>query len=277
MARIVDFEMISEDNQNEEETVSSIEEMESATAEAPEPEAVVEESPSATDLPDKYQGKSASELAEMHSNLEKLMGKQSQEVGELRKAFDAMVQDSIVSRKTESQTAPEPEVSDVDFFTDPKAAVANAVANDPTLKHARTVAAEMAKKEAMASLRSAHPDMKEVLGNAQFQEWVGASKIRTQLYQSADQNYDYDSANELISLWKERAEVVQKTAAIEKQAQKQEIKKASTGSSRSNPSGQTTRKVYRRADIRELMTRDPKRYEAMQDEILKAYAEGRVK
>lgn len=277
MARIVDFEELSEDNQNEEETVSAIEEMESATAEAPAPEELVEESPSESDLPDKYQGKSASELAEMHSNLEKLMGKQSQEVGELRKAFDAMVQDSIVSRKTEAQTAPEPEVSDVDFFTDPKAAVANAVANDPTLKHARNVAAEMAKKEAMASLQSAHPDMKEVLSNSQFQEWVGASKIRTQLYQSADQNYDYDSANELISLWKERAEVVQKTAAIEKQAQKQEIKKASTGSSRSNPSGQTTRKVYRRADIRELMTRDPKRYEAMQDEILKAYAEGRVK
>ncbi len=275
MARIVDFEVEGEDNQNPEETVSTVDEMESATAESPDVEPEVE-APEETDLPDKYQGKSASELAEMHSNLEKLMGKQSQEVGELRKAFDSMVQDSIVTQR-EARSAPEPEVEDIDFFTDPKAAIAKAVANDPTLQHARNVAAEMTKREALATLQTAHPDMKAVLSDTKFQEWVGASKIRTQLYQSADQNYDYESANELISLWKERANVVQKTAAVEKQAQKQEIKKASTGSARTNPSGQTTRKTYRRRDIIELMQKDPARYEAMQPEIMKAYAEGRVK
>jgi len=275
MARIVDFEVEGEDNQNPEETVSTVDEMEAATAESPDVEQEVE-SPEATDLPNKYQGKSASELAEMHSNLEKLMGKQSQEVGELRKAFDSMVQDSIVTRNV-AQSAPEPEVEDIDFFTDPKAAIARAVASDPTLQHARVVTAEMAKKEALASLQTSHPDMREVLSDSKFQEWVGASKIRTQLYQSADQNYDYESANELISLWKERAQVVKQTAAVEKQAQKQEIKKAATGSSRSNPSGQTTRKTYRRRDIIELMQKDPARYEAMQPEIMKAYAEGRVK
>jgi len=275
MARIVDFEVEGEDNQNPEETVSTVDEMEAATAESPDVEQEVE-SPEATDLPNKYQGKSASELAEMHSNLEKLMGKQSQEVGELRKAFDSMVQDSIVTRNV-AQSAPEPEVEDIDFFTDPKAAIARAVASDPTLQHARVVTAEMAKKEALASLQTSHPDMREVLSDSKFQEWVGASKIRTQLYQSADQNYDYESANELISLWKERAQVVKQTAAVEKQAQKQEIKKAATGSSRSNPSGQTTRKTYRRRDIIELMQKDTARYEAMQPEIMKAYAEGRVK
>ena len=275
MARIVDFEVEGEDNQNPEETVSTVDEMEAATAESPDVEPEVE-APEETDLPDKYQGKSASELAEMHSNLEKLMGKQSQEVGELRKAFDSMVQDSIVTQR-EAQSAPEPEVEDIDFFTDPKAAIAKAVASDPTLQHARNVAVEMTKREALATLQTAHPDMKAVLSDTKFQEWVGASRIRTQLYQSADQNYDYESANELISLWKERANVVQKTAAVEKQAQKQELKKASTGSARTNPSGQTTRKTYRRRDIIELMQKDPARYEAMQPEIMKAYAEGRVK
>ena len=139
MARIVDFEVEGEDNQNPEETVSTVDEMEAATAESPDVEQEVE-APEATDLPDKYQGKSASELAEMHSNLEKLMGKQSQEVGELRKAFDSMVQDSIVTRNV-AQSAPEPEVEDIDFFTDPKAAIARAVASDPTLQHARVVTA----------------------------------------------------------------------------------------------------------------------------------------
>ena len=36
-------------------------------------------------------------------------------------------------------------------------------------------------------------------------------------------------------------------------------------------------KVYRRADIIKLMKTDPERYNALSDEILKAYAEGRVK
>jgi len=282
MATFVDREDLTEDNQPEEQT-SALDELETST-EIPEeqhaPEATAAEQaeePSEDDLPDKYQGKSAKELAEMHSNLEKLMGKQSQEVGELRKAFDAMVQDSIIAKKSEAQTAPEPEVDDVDFFTDPKAAVERAVANHPTLKQAQAVAAEMAKKEAMAALQASHPDMKDILGNEKFQEWVGASKIRTQLYANADQNYDYDSANELLSLWKERQEVVKQTAAVEKVAQKNEIKKAATGTARTNPSGQSTRKTYRRRDIIELMQKDPKRYESLQPEIMKAYAEGRVK
>ena len=281
MATFVDPEDKSEDNQY----TSALDEMESAAAESNASfEEAVEETPQveaadeeASDLPDKYQGKSAKELAEMHSNLEKLMGKQSQEVGELRKAFDAMVKDSIVARNEQAQAAPEPEVSDVDFFTDPKAAIERAVSNHPTLKQAQAVAAEMAKKEAIAALQAKHPDMKDVLSDSKFQEWVGASKIRTQLYQNADQNYDYESANELLDLWKERRQVVKQTAAVEKVAQKNEVRKAATGSGRSNPTGQTTRKTYRRRDIIELMQKDPKRYEAMQDEIMKAYSEGRVK
>ena len=282
MATFVDLDDQRDDNRPEEET-SALDELETAnpSEDNNEPEAVaaeevVAEEPSEDDLPEKYKGKSAKELAEMHSNLEKLMGKQSAEVGELRKAFDDMVKTSIAAQNTSAHTAPEPEVEDVDFFTDPKAAVEKALANHPTLKQAQAVAAEMAKEKAVAALQSAHPDMKEVLSNAQFQEWVAASKIRTGLYQKADQQYDYESAKELLDLWKEKSHVAQQAVATEKVAQKNEVKKASTGSSRSNPTGQSTKKTYRRRDIIDLMQKDPKRYEALQPEIMKAYAEGRV-
>lgn len=283
MATIVDLEDQRDDNQPEEEA-SALDELENAnpSEDNHEPEAVaaeevVAEEPSEDDLPEKYKGKSAKELAEMHSNLEKLMGKQSAEVGELRKAFDEMVKTSIAAQNNSAQTAPEPEVDDIDFFTDPKKAVEKALANHPTLKQAQAVAAEMAKEKAIAALQSAHPDMKEVLGNEKFQEWVAASKIRTNLYKEADQNYDYDSAKELLDLWKEKSHVAKQAVATEKVAQKNEVKKASTGSSRSNPAGQSTKKTYRRRDIIDLMQKDPKRYEALQPEIMKAYAEGRVK
>jgi hypothetical protein len=245
------------------------------TAEAVEVETAEVES---EELPEKYQGKSAAELARMHQNLESLMGKQSSEVGELRRAVDQLVQSNIASNQTPATpSAPETEFDDSEFFTDPRSSVEKILASHPSLQAAQQAAAEMSKQKALAQLQSTHPDMKDILANEAFQEWIGASKIRTDMFKKADQQYDFDSANELLSLWKERKQVVAQTKAVEKVAQKQEIKKASTGSTRANPEGKAVKKVYRRRDIIDLMNNDPKRYAALQPEIMKAYAEGRVR
>jgi len=118
--------------------------------------------------------------------------------------------------------------------------------------------------------------MEQVLQDPKFAEWIKGSKIRTQLFVQADQAYDYDAAHELFSLWKERNNVAKQTVSVEKQARKNTLKSASTGNARGTAEG-SRRKVYRRADIIKLMKTDPERYQAMSDEILKAYAEGRVK
>lgn len=263
-----------EENETEETTeefATLAEPEEQAAPEEPVVEA--EEAPVEEDLPEKYQGKSAADIARMHQELEKRLGQQSQEVGELRRHFDEYVQSSIQSQ----QSAPEVVEEEIDFFADPSAAVAKAIENHPSLKQAQAVAAEMAKSQALAKLKANHPDMNEVLADAKFKEWISASEVRTEMYRNADQNYDFASANELLNLYKDRAEVVKQTAAVEKQHQKNEVKKASTGTARSNPEGSQSRKVYRRRDIIELMNSDPKRYEALMPEIMKAYSEGRVK
>ena len=118
--------------------------------------------------------------------------------------------------------------------------------------------------------------MQSILGDPKFAEWIKASKIRTQLFVAADQSYDSDSADELFSLWKERKVVAQQTANVEKQARKQTLKAASTGNARGSAEG-SRKKVYRRADIIKLMKNDPDRYQALSEEIMAAYAEGRVK
>lgn len=283
MAKIVDAEeyvtreatVVTDEPEAIEEYANLSEEAE-AEADAPAEEApeVAEEPEVADDLPEKYQGKSTAEIARMHQELEKRLGQQSQEVGELRRHFDEYVQSSISSQQS---SAPEAPAEDVDFFADPAAAVAKAIENHPSLQQAQAVAAEMAKSQALAKLKTAHPDMNEVLQDEKFKEWVGASEVRTQMYQDADQRYDFAKANELLNLYKERANVVQQTAVVEKQSRKNEVKKASTGTARSNPEGASPKKVYRRRDIIELMNSDPKRYEALMPEIMKAYAEGRVK
>lgn len=276
MATIVDYDNNShEDNRDDFEDLNE-QQHEEEGVDLPEAEAVVEEAPAEEDdLPEKYRGKSAAELAQMHQNLEQLMGKQSQEVGELRSAFDNFVKQSVAER----QSAPEPEESfdENDFFVKPKEAVERLIASNPALKQAQQVAAEMAKQQALATLKVNHPDAQEIVKDESFKQWVGASKWRQDLFQQADQAYNAEAADELFNLWKERKQVVAQTAAVEKAAQKNEVKKASTGSARSNPDGQTSKKIYRRRDIIDLMSKDPKRYEALQPEIMKAYAEGRVK
>lgn len=234
-----------------------------------------EEQEDEDDLPEKYRGKSAADIAKMHRELESRLGQQSQEVGELRRAFDDMVKNSIAAQNSSS---PEPEaVEDMDFFADPSSAVKRAIENHPSLKQAQAVAAEMAKSQSLAKLKAAHPDMDSILAEEGFKEWVQGSNFRRQMYQQADQLYDFEAANELLSLYKDRKGVVSQTKQVEKVAQKQAVKKASTGSSRTSAAGKSPKKTYRRADIIELMKTNPKRYEALSDEIMKAYAEGRVK
>jgi hypothetical protein len=41
--------------------------------------------------------------------------------------------------------------------------------------------------------------------------------------------------------------------------------------------GESSKKIYRRADLIQLKLRDPDRYEQLQPEIMAAYAEGRVR
>ena len=239
---------------------------ESPEVSAPEPE---------EDLPEKYRGKSPAEIARMHQELEKRLGQQSEEVGQLRTAFDEYIKTAVSKQAT---PAPEvPEVDETDFWTDPRTATQRMIESSPEMQQLRAVAAEMKKSQSLASLQAAHPDMKEVLSDPGFKEWVGKSQIRKQLYHMADQQYDFDAANELLSTYKERKGVVQQTKQVEAVAQKNEIKKASTGSVRTNPNGTSTKKVYRRTDIIELMKTNPKRYNDLLPEIMKAYQEGRVK
>ena len=224
-------------------------------------------------VPEKYQGKSLEEVVQMHQEAEKLLGRQSGEVGELRKVVDDYISSQTPVQAPQQTVEPE---EDIDYFTDPQGAVNRAIENHPKIREAEQYTEQYKKQSSLATLQAKHPDMQKILGDPKFAEWIKASKIRTQLFVAADQQYDADAADELFSLWKERKVVAQQTANVEKQARKQTLKAASTGNARGSSQG-TRKKVYRRADIIKLMRTDPDRYTALADEIMAAYAEGRVK
>ena len=222
-------------------------------------------------IPEKYQGKDIKDIVQMHQEAEKLLGKQSSEVGELRRIVD-----NFVKTQLEAKNSPQEEVEKFDIFDDPDKYIEHKLSNHPKIKEAEQVSKSLKQQETLSKLQSAHPDFQEIIQDQKFGEWVAKSKVRVELYQRADQLFDYDSADELLTTWKERQNLVQETAEMQQTDRKRQLKSASTGNAKG--SGESpSRKIYRRADIIKLMQTDPKRYQALSDEIMQAYSEGRVK
>lgn len=266
MAEFVDVQ--EEELQPEEQLEMFDDAEDSTTIGQPEPLDVEDEDDD--DIPDKYRGKSPKDIIRMHQEAEKLLGRQSSEVGELRRVVDNF----IMSQSQPKQ--PKQEAEDIDIFTDPDRYTEERINSHPKIKEFERMTVQMKRDNALGRLNATHPDWQGIVGSSDFQEWVKASKVRTELFARADRGYDFDSASELIGTWKERLNVVNKTKEVEDREIKRQRKAASTGSGKGGGESKS-RKVYRRSDIIDLMQRDPDRYAQLSDEIMKAYQEGRVK
>jgi hypothetical protein len=104
---------------------------------------------------------------------------------------------------------------------------------------------------------------------------VKSSPIRIKIFEQADSGYDYDSANELLSTYKQLRSVKQKQTSNEGEVtRKQNLKAVGVDV---GGSGESSKRVYRRADLIRLKMQDPDRYDALSQEIMAAYSEGRVR
>ena len=243
------------------------------------PETELEPATQETIIPEKYAGKSLEDVIEMHQNAEKVLGKQGMEVGEQRKLIE-----SLSSQQQATETAlpkEEPVPFEEQFYADPANAVNSAIENHPDMVEARNIRVKQNQSYQTAQLESAHPDFITIVEDKGFQDWIGASKIRQEIFRAAD-SYDFESANELFSTWKQistagiNTEATNKAVAKEKSKREQVLRKT-TSETRSSGDSVGGKKVYRRADLINLQVTDPRRYEALADEIQEAYTEGRVK
>jgi hypothetical protein len=224
------------------------------------------------DIPEKYKGKSAAEIIKMHQEAEKLIGKQAQEVGEVRKLADQLLQQSLSSNNKPQPTEVEPEI---DFFEDPQKAIRKSIDSHPDVLAARQSAQEFKKMQIQQKLNQNHPDFTSIVQDPEFAEWVKQSPVRLGLYAKADGEFDYDSANELLSTFKQLKGVKAKQVTESgKEAVTRNLKAAAVDT---GGSGESSKRVYRRADLIRLQLTDRDRYNSLQDEIMQAYAEGRVK
>ena len=223
------------------------------------------------ELPEKYRDKSLDDIVRMHQEAEKLIGKQAQEVGEVRKLADELIKQNLGSRQQQTRQE-EPEV---DFFENPQKAIQRTVDNHPDIQAARMATLEMKKAQIQQRLAQEHPDFGEIARDQDFANWVKSSPVRIKIFEQADAGYDFDSANELLSTYKQLRSVKQKQTSDEGEVtRKQNLKAVGVDV---GGSGESSKKVYRRADLIRLKMQDPNRYDALSDEIMAAYAEGRVR
>ena len=228
----------------------------------------IEESKS--DLPEKYREKSLEEVVRMHQEAEKLIGKQAQEVGEVRKLADELLKQNLGSKQQQVEVEPE-----VDFFENPQKAVQNTIDKHPDVLAARQAGMEFKRMQIQQKLAQDHPDYTQVVNDSEFQNWVKSSPIRLGLYAKADGEFDYDSANELLSTFKQLRGI--KAKESEKASDATRTKSMKAAQVDVGGSGESSKRVYRRVDLIRLKMTDPQRYETLNDEILAAYAEGRVR
>lgn len=245
------------------------------------------ENPTATpaepafEVPAKYAGKSIEDVIKMHVEAEKAMGRQGNELGELRRFADSLVQRDLSQasepKKDQSAAAPAVEWNDEDPTGSVQAMIKAALSDE--LAGVKQSLGTLGAQTTEARLVEAHGKSVAKTWQSQgFVDWVSASKVRQQLYATGNRG-DFDSAHELLDTYKalnktaapsddpEPATAEDPTAAAKK------VQLESASGRKASNAGKPT---YRRADIMKMRQENPDEYRAHFAAIQQAYIEGRV-
>ena len=225
---------------------------------------------SQNNIPEKFQGKSTQEIIESYKELEKAYGQRNNEVGELRKLTDDILKQQLEPAKQEKEN------QSIDFdelLEKPEEVIRRATKSelDELRNEIKTLKAEDNKK----AFEKKHPDWQEKMSSPEFQNWLLDSPTRYQMFIDANNNYDYSLGSDLLDQYNILRGSAKQEAETKREAKRSENLKAT--SVEKGSTGETPKQYYRRADLMKLKMTDNDRYVALQDEIMLAYAEGRVK
>jgi hypothetical protein len=177
------------------------------------------------------------------------------------------------SSSAQPEVVAEPEVDPVDFYLDPTAAVKEMVrrtlVEDAKAAEVRTVAAS----QAQATLLEKHADANAVVASEDFKKFVSEDPVAAQLIAQARTNLDGAAAAAALSLFKTRPAAKATPDAAASTATSANAEASLAASAASNADSTTARITISRDQIA-AMSADEK--ERRNDEILQAYAEGRV-
>lgn len=224
------------------------------------------------EMPEKFQGKTAEEIARSYIELQSEYGRRNNEVGSLRKLTDQLLE---LNKEPAAEPEPKKRVSVDSLLENPDDVINEAVGENPRLKSLEEKLTKREREDSLKDFEAKFPNWVETINTPEFQAWIMESPVRQRLFIQADQEYDYATGAELLSTY----ELVRGSAI---KAAKQERDKAARKAAKSSVtevSGSSQKRAkpkYRRTELIELKLRDPAKYQAMLPEIMQAYQDKRV-
>lgn len=185
--------------------------------------------------------------------LKKQLGEQGNEIGRLRSALEAKVEEQDRALMSES------------FDSDQIAAMERLV--EQKTQPLREQLNQTSSQAAQAKLAEKHPDYQTVVQDPEFQSWVQSSRRNGVAYEAAIAG-DLDTGIELLDAYK----------ADTKATPARDVERAALASGRAGSNDSAIRETggLYRSEIQHLKMTDPAGYRAKLPQIHKAYAEGRV-
>ncbi len=220
-----------------------------------------------------YASKSRDDLEKMLDDQKSMIGRQSNEVADVRREIEAM---KGTRSYVDSQLQVEqPKAKEIDYFGDPASAIKQSIEDHPVLKQQAEELARMRAETAARDIESRHPDASALLNSDDFKTYIAQSPSRTASYTTGMKSMDVGIVDELLSGFKATNQPPPEVEALKNQDRKAQAKKAATGNAQGS-SETSAGKTISRDDIVNLKMNDPERYRRLYPQIEKMYREGRV-
>lgn len=240
-------------------------------------------------LPEKYRNKSKEDIIKMHQNAESELGRRGNELGQYKSLTDQLLNLKRTDDLVKGGADPDeieveiPKISSKDLLDDPTGAVDKVV-------NARLSATEQkrekdeAEKEALelqSRFQQKHPDAVQVVNDPDFLEWTKESPSRLAMAQAASAG-NLGAGDILLDEWKARDAGSDDSGDDDSDEEEgdpniEAARKAGTESAGQSQTGDAKKgPQIRRTDLIRLKMYQPEVYAEREQEILKAYAEGRV-
>lgn len=237
-----------------------------------------EPAPAPEEVPDKLKGKSMEEVYDMYLNAEKDRSRIANELGEQRRLTDkalslsqpetAQVEEEEVFSLDPTDLLADPVQTLDKYFERRESQIRNQY--DSRIQHLESTIGQQ-------QLTAKHPDAEQITNDPEFLAWVAAQPVRQQLANQAVSNTDYSALDYLLSEYKGSTSAPAPAPA--KVDRKQAARAASFEGSSSGESASSGGEIYSRNALIQMRIENPEGYSdpAFQAEIMKAYAEGRVR
>jgi hypothetical protein len=249
----------------------------------PRPAAVTNKSVPTDDAADpRFAGKSTAEIVSMYRNLESHSGRLASQLGEARNSVNALILGKRENDLSKGSGKPTATVAPADLLVNPTEALDRYLESrtNPEVSALKDRLAQLEAQLTQTVFTVNHPKAQDVTQDPAFAAWVRQTPLRSQLAEAAAQG-DLGKADLLLREWQHAKSSNESTVTTTNDRAKtlaRSVSLESSTASGEDAGRQRSTKTLSRRNLQALRMSNPDKYESqeMQNEIVRAYVEGRV-